>query len=479
MVVYGHTPIPEPSWQNNTVNIDTGCVFGGELTALRYPERSTVSVPAHQIWCQPSRPMHWIGVQKATITVDHSVSMAWTSPRVLVSTTDRYNLNLDEGPFLQTALHLSDRGVHFRWLIYAPPTISPPTTSSLPGLLEHPAQAIDYYRKKGIGLLAARQMQHGTAVVIVLCRSAEVAERRFSLKGQGIGAVYTRSGRPYFPDAEATQEFLQMLAAKLEKADVWTTLQSDWLCIEAVASPLSTKAPAFATAVYGSVTATAQHALAAAAAKLQAASNRKLDVTETIAQHGQVQRSIAALKTAAQQLHHQPGSVWHLMDLIAVEGQVFLDQNRFLQNTLLQQIGAALGDGFDVPELRTADLDSENSLRALTAWWEELNMQGQPGILVGPAEMKAEKDGEMMQPWIKVRCKEHLRLLFGAAYDAPALLQLHRERNLRLKRETAVREYSLAKEGLLRFVKGQEFDAVFQCVFTQLGLEVKPIDARL
>ena len=46
LVVYGHTPVPEPLWLNNTVNIDTGCVFGGRFTALRYPEREIVSVPA-------------------------------------------------------------------------------------------------------------------------------------------------------------------------------------------------------------------------------------------------------------------------------------------------------------------------------------------------------------------------------------------------------------------------------------------------
>ena len=45
-VVYGHTPVPEPDWVNNTICIDTGCVFGGRLTALRYPERELVSVPA-------------------------------------------------------------------------------------------------------------------------------------------------------------------------------------------------------------------------------------------------------------------------------------------------------------------------------------------------------------------------------------------------------------------------------------------------
>ena len=45
-VVYGHTPVPEPEWLNRTINIDTGCVFGGRLTALRWPEKELVSVPA-------------------------------------------------------------------------------------------------------------------------------------------------------------------------------------------------------------------------------------------------------------------------------------------------------------------------------------------------------------------------------------------------------------------------------------------------
>lgn len=56
LVVYGHTPVPQPEWQNNTVNIDTGCVFGGRLTALRYPERELVSVPAARAYAMPRRP---------------------------------------------------------------------------------------------------------------------------------------------------------------------------------------------------------------------------------------------------------------------------------------------------------------------------------------------------------------------------------------------------------------------------------------
>jgi len=56
LVAHGHTPVSQPMWLNNTINLDTGCAYGGHLSALRYPERKTLSIPARAIYYQPRRP---------------------------------------------------------------------------------------------------------------------------------------------------------------------------------------------------------------------------------------------------------------------------------------------------------------------------------------------------------------------------------------------------------------------------------------
>ena len=71
MVVYGHTPVMESEWFNNTINIDTGCVFGGKLTALRYPERELVSVSAAQVYCEPVKPLGEEKPSDRTAQQDH------------------------------------------------------------------------------------------------------------------------------------------------------------------------------------------------------------------------------------------------------------------------------------------------------------------------------------------------------------------------------------------------------------------------
>ncbi|MGH3943362.1 MAG: hypothetical protein ACRDTG_33020 [Pseudonocardiaceae bacterium] len=56
MVLYGHIPALRPEWVDNTMCLDTGCVLGGKLTALRYPEKEIAAVPAERVWYEPAKP---------------------------------------------------------------------------------------------------------------------------------------------------------------------------------------------------------------------------------------------------------------------------------------------------------------------------------------------------------------------------------------------------------------------------------------
>ncbi len=125
MVVYGHTPVPEPEWLNRTINIDTGCVFGGELTALRYPEKELVSVPARRVYYQSSRPFPDAQTGKNSLTAQQQLDDLLDIDDVLgkriMSTRLLRNITIREENAI-TALEVMSRfAANPKWLIYLPP----------------------------------------------------------------------------------------------------------------------------------------------------------------------------------------------------------------------------------------------------------------------------------------------------------------------------------------------------------------------
>src|SRR5438046_6200109 len=99
MVFYGHTPVHEPAWVNGTINVDTGCVFGGKLTALRYPEKELVSVPASRTYSEPARPF-LPSVEAAVLTsqqeLDDVLDMEDVQGKRIVSTRLHHNVTIRE-----------------------------------------------------------------------------------------------------------------------------------------------------------------------------------------------------------------------------------------------------------------------------------------------------------------------------------------------------------------------------------------------
>src|SRR5438270_7243264 len=127
MVVYGHITVPEPEWLNRTINIDTGCVFGGKLTALRYPELQLVSVPAARTYALPARPFLVPQEQAAGRTaqqqVDDVLDMEDVLGKRIITTRLRPNTTIREENAIAALEVMSRFAADRKWLIYLPPTM--------------------------------------------------------------------------------------------------------------------------------------------------------------------------------------------------------------------------------------------------------------------------------------------------------------------------------------------------------------------
>jgi protein phosphatase len=234
-VVYGHTPVPEPEWLNNTVCVDTGCVFGGRLTALRYPEREFVSVPAAREYYAPAKPLAApSSASAAGVSAQHEVDDLLDAADVIgkriISTRLHHTVTIREEQAMPAWEVMSRFAVDPKWLIYLPPTMSPSETTSEPGLLEHPREAFAYYRKRDVAQVVCEEKHMGSRAVVVICRDEDAARRRFGVVGQGPGVVYTRTGRRFFDSVELEREMLARIIAACTSAGIWDEFATDWVC---------------------------------------------------------------------------------------------------------------------------------------------------------------------------------------------------------------------------------------------------------
>jgi protein phosphatase len=116
---------------------------------------------------------------------------------------------------------------------------------------------------------------------------------------------------------------------------------------------------------------------------------------------------------------------------------------------------------------------------AATAWWEALTGRGGEGMVVKPLGFVARGGRGLLQPAVKCRGPEYLRIIYGPEYDVPENLERLRSRGLSAKRSLALREFALGIEGPERFVRKEPLRRVHECVFGVLALESEPVDPRL
>ena len=289
-VVYGHTPIERAQWRGNTINLDTGCVFGGQLTALRWPERETISVEAKATYAEhPVSPPSLVKGGSARnepgwVPTGAELNLADFVGRRMIETRLGGNITVNEGNAAAALEVISRFSVHPRWLAYLPPTMSPVETSKTEGYLERPEEACAYFAKNGITELIAQEKHMGSRAVVIVCRDEAAAQRRFDAENSETGVILTRTGRPFFDAPEQTEALLSELRAALTETKLWEELETDWLILDCELLPWNAKAQGLLREQYAPVGVAGAVSLSARAHRVEQAAERGIAGSDALAQ---------------------------------------------------------------------------------------------------------------------------------------------------------------------------------------------------
>ncbi|MFE2968978.1 polynucleotide kinase-phosphatase [Streptomyces sp. NPDC059340] len=481
-VVYGHTPVPTATWLNNTICLDTGAVFGGKLTALRWPERELVDVPAERVWYEPAKPL---ASEAPGGHEGRPLDLADVHGRRAVETRYAGRVAVREENAAAALEVMSRFAVDPRLLPYLPPTMAPTATSQVEGYLEHPAEAFAQYKEDGVARVVCEEKHMGSRAVALVCRDAGVARERFGVAEGPTGALYTRTGRPFFDDFAVTEEILGRLREAVTAAGLWEELGTDWLLFDAELMPWSLKASGLLRSQYAAVGAAAGAAFPGALAALEGAAERGVDVRELLGRQRERAADAAAF-TEAYRRYCWPtdgleGVRLAPFQILAVQGRSLAAVPHDEQLPLIDRLVEHDGSGLLQTTRRLfVDTGDAESVRGGVDWWLEMTGRGGEGMVIKPVGAVVRSgQGRLVQPGIKCRGREYLRIIYGPEYTRPENLARLRGRFLNHKRSLALREYALGLEALDRLAEGEPLWRVHEAVFGVLALESEPVDPRL
>ena len=371
LVVYGHTAVVEPLGLNNTLCIDTGCVYGGRLTAFRYPEKELVSVPARAIHHQSSKPGFPGNEEIPNPTPSPSAQLDYDDLLDIEDVlgkrfiqTPRRRITLREENTMPAMEALSRFGAHPKWLVYLPPTMSPPATSGREGYLERPEEVFDYYERQGIRELICQEKHMGSRAVVIVARSPSVVEERFGLVTESYGTCLSRRGRRFFNDESLESSFLKRLSEAVGRAGLWEELETEWIILDAELMPWSFKAMDLVKSTYASVGAAGGAALKEVIKVLEKSKARGLSVGEVLDRQKDRLQAIKGYQDAYRRY------CWSVRDLeelrlapfhlLASEGKVHGDRDHLWHLNLLSRLTDQDSILRTTP-YRQVDLDETNS----------------------------------------------------------------------------------------------------------------------
>lgn len=471
VVLYGHTPVPAVEWINNTACLDTGCVFGGALSAMRYPEREVVAVPAERVWYEPIRPL----VDEAPQRDPGVLNLGDVQGKLIIETSLHGRVGIKEEQSAGGLETMSRWATDPRWLIYLPPTMSPPNASARSDYLEHPDEAFSYFRDHGVTDVICEEKHMGSRAVALVARDPQ----RFNAPDGWRGVVHTRTGRPFF-DPTAQAAFLKRLDDTLDVAGVWAELGSDWILLDGEILPWSLKTGELIRDLYASVGAAGIAATTAASSVLAQAAAAGIDVSALTERVHARAENVNRFRDAYRRYVGAPDAVrFAPFQVLAADDATFETRDHDWHLAISDRMTDAASDLVAPTARLRVDLGDPASVEAAVTWWENLTGGGGEGMVVKPFANITRTGKGLVQPGIKVRGREYLRIIYGPDYTDEANLSRLRDRDTGHKRSLAAREYALGVEALHRFTSGEPLWRVHEAVFGVLALESDPIDPRL
>ena len=503
LVVYGHTPLPEPQWINRTVNLDTGCVFGGRLSAMQYPEKEIVSVPAARVYAKPVRPLegkdHPASQKTSFQEGDDIPDIEDVMGQRLIQTSLGRDVMIREEQAMAALEVISRSELDPKWLIYLPPTMSPIETAMDETRLEHPDQGFAYYRNRNVSRVICQEKHMGSRAVVVMAQNSSAAENRFRVRGDASGAIYSRSGRRFFDDQEMETKVLDRLGKALTDAGFWDRFSTKWVCLDCEIMPWSIKALSLIQSQYAAVGCAGRVSLLAAAEALKTASLRSdLEVNAQASGRSsnfdldllglieKAERKKDAIQKYTQSYRQYCQSVETVNDLkiapfhlLTTEGEVHVNKTHEWHMKTIESLCAGDKALLLPTRWRTVDPGDESGTKDVCDWWDSLTAAGGEGMVIKPLDFLARGKRGLIQPALKCRGREYLRIIYGPTYTDPENFGRLKRRSLGIKRSLALKEFSLSIQGLQRFVQKQPLRRVHECVFGVLALESEPVDPRL
>jgi len=326
----------------------------------------------------------------------------------------------------------------------------------------------------------------GSRAVLLICRTPKAARDRFGIPASP-GTIWTRTGRPFFPTA-LTADLADRVRIAAEQAGLFRELDTLWLLLDAELLPWNVKAGPLLRDQYAAVGAAARASLPAATAALEQTTARALPAdapaVQALLDRTRTRTANADAFTAAYLRYcwstdGLTGVRVAPFQVLAAEGAVYHERPHRWHLEIADRLAAAAPDLIATTRRLAVPTGDPASVTAATLWWEDLTAAGGEGMVVKPAANLTNSDNGLVQPGLKVRGREYLRLIYGPDYTQPEHLDRLRQRALGHKRSLALREYALGLEALDRVARGEPLWRVHECVFAVLALESEPVDPRL